>query len=112
MNNGNFQRILSYLDRTRIWNILYEKDNNEWRFSFVANNKYEEKNFTILYADSNHEIQTFYPRPFYHYYYLMFEQPNVCMRTGDLGTVFEHKWYQDEEDVLYRIKQLMNRRYR
>lgn len=109
--NNNFQKKLSYLNRTRIWNISYDNDNNEYRFSFVAKNQYEEKNFTIYYADSNHEIKISDPRPFYHYYYLMFEQPYVGMRTGDLGTVYEWKWYRDEEDVLYRIKQLMNRRY-
>lgn len=74
-------------------------------------NKNEEKHFTIIYADSDHEPKTFEPRPFYHYYHLDFEQPYVGMRTGDLGTVFESRWFGDEEDVLYRIKQLMNRRY-
>lgn len=109
---NDFHRVLAYLNKLRTWQVEFDKDNNKNVLRFVLKNKWCTKHFALYLADDDYEPQiSFNPRPSWHYYYMDFEQPYVgCNRGSNFCTVFEGNWYQNEEDLLYRLKQLVNYR--
>ena len=105
----HFQKLKTYLKKIK--NADYEiLEETEILFQFIIRNKFYIKLFTVHYRDSYSSVKDRlqYERPINHYYYLQFDQDNVPMR-GNLGTVFEWKWYKNEDDVLSRVKILKSR---
>ena len=102
-----FGKIRQYLCRMRnaAFTVLIDEG---CLFQFEIKNKYCEKLFTVHYRDGSMRDKLNGERPAYCHYYLQFEQENVPTR-GRFSTVREWKWYQEEEDVLQRIKTLKNR---
>ena len=77
------------------------------KFAFEIKNKWTSKYFSIWYEDSESK-EMMGDRPLNHYYHLDFEQ--LITQRDQFVTMEECKWYTDEEDILYRIRSLANRR--
>lgn len=89
----------------RIKNVV-EKDSY---IQFLVVNPGTEKLFTVHYRDADSLSDDLsLERPQYHHYYLQFEMDNYPM-GGVIGSIVEWKWYRTEEDVLYRIRTLIQR---
>lgn len=76
---------------------------------FFVSNSRTEKLFTVHYRDADSLIDNLsIERPMHHNYYLQFEMDNYP-EGGRFISIVEWKWYREEEDVLNRIKTLIQR---
>jgi len=76
---------------------------------FLVVNPGTEKLITVHYRDADSPVDDLSKeRPMYHHYYLQFEMDNYP-EGGRFISIVEWKWYRTEEDVLNRVKTLIQR---
>lgn len=103
-----FPQLKKYLGRLRTWEVKIEpvKENE---LCIYVYDKWNEKYFYIRYEDSSIELDTYSSRPLNYYYHMSFEEDNAtATRWGDFCDVIEDKWFRNEDDMIYRMKQLLS----
>ena len=107
--SGNFDLIKAFLSGRHPVNRIEDVVEKDEYIQFRVLNTGTEKLFTIHYRDSDSAQDNLsLERPMYHHYYLQFEMDNYP-EGGRFISIFEWKWYRTEEDVLYRIRTLIQR---
>ncbi len=101
-----FEEFKAYLSRLRAWNVKIVEE-KEQSFIFELKNKWTRKWFAVWYEDDMSK-ENMSGRPMNCRYHLNFEQL-ICQRDRFM-TMIEDKWYTDEDSVLKRMKELVNRR--